>query len=536
MTQDSVLIHLSIIAAYGFLSHAIILLDDGLYWDGWIVDSWQRTRNWAMMRRFYAEVGLSPLYYIHKAISNIPARNFAYRLIAFGSTLASAVAIYFLGRQTGTLDDFHSLLLAMLYLSYTGYHMNVDTVVGVQYTFPTAVFYWAAYIALVSADYVGVAHWGLRATSLLLFVLAFNANSTLVYYFGFLGVKSFLDWNPAIDAGSNIYRELIDNIDYLALPFVYWFLKNVLVPRHGHYSDYNRMRLYPPRLAMKLLDAVRFGFEASITLPIGSATSKHYLSIPVAASALTFWITFDAFASSDMISPTAASTLLGLGFAFLILAAFPYALVDQFFFPGGWATKHHMLFHLPVALIVLGTTGLLFSTSVMLSAIAFVLVNNAIHLNLTYLHHIAVAVKNRSWLYKLSKIEGARKTSVFLITDHHSMRGDPFNPEQEHRPAYLFYMFEWLWGDKTRCGLPVDESFQGPMASDRVSQELVGSTFDYDMQEVNIQGPQAKVIISDGRLPPTLMIALFYLRRRWMRGGNVEKVLEEATEVSYTPL
>jgi hypothetical protein len=536
MTEGAVLVHLAIIGGYGFLSHALIMLDDGLHWDGWILDSWQRNQSWPVMRRVYSEVGLSPLYYMHRALAGVPNRIFVYRLITFGCTLATASAIYFLGPQAGFLNEFQSLLLALLYLSYTGYHMNVDTVVGIQYTVPTALFYWACYIALMSADSTGVSHWSLRAAALSMFMLAFNANSTLVYYFGFLGLKFFLHWDPALGAGANSYRALTGNIDYVALPFLYWFLKNILTPRHGHYADYNRIRLHPSTLALRLLDATRFGFEASITLPIVSAISKHYLWIPAAASAWMSWIAFDAFAGAAVIPSHSAIALVCVGFALFILAALPYALVNQLFFPGGWATKHHMLFHLPVALIVLGTTALVSSPGVTLFVIGFILLINAIHLNLTYLHHIGVAVKNRSWLYKLSRIEGARTNSVFLITDRHSLQGDAFNQDQEHRPAYLFYMFEWLWGDKTRIGIPVNESCAGAIAVDQVSQELIRSTFEYDMQEVNVRGAQARVIISDGPLRPPSMIPLFYLRRRCLRGAKVEEVLELATELKYTAL
>ena len=287
---------------------------------------------------------------------------------------------------------------------------------------------------------------------------------------------------------------------------------------------------------MKLLDAIRFGIEASITMPIRSAIAHHYLWVPVLAFALTFWISFNDSAGAPLISPVAAAGMVGLGSVFVILAALPYALVGQNFFPGGWTTKHHMLFHLPVSLIVLGAVGWTFPAHVMLPAIAFMLTNNAIYLNLTYLHHIGAAVKNRSWLYKLSKIEGARDISVFLVTDLHSIRGDPFVPEQEHRPAYLFYMFEWLWGDKNHCGIPVDEAFHERLPADQVSRALVESTLDYDMGQVNVLGPQARVVISDGPLRPSSMIPLFYLRRRWLRAGKVEGVLEAATELKYTPL
>lgn len=519
------------IIAYGLLCHGVILLNDGLLWDGWLVDAWQRKRNWQVMHRFYAEVGLAPLYYLHKLLSKVPARIFVYRLIAFASTLASAVAIYLLGIHSGMLGEFNSLLLALLYLSYTGYHMNVDTVVGVQYTLPTAVFYWAAYLAAVAADHAGVAGAVLRIVSLLLFFAAFNANSLLVYYFGFLALKLLTGWDATEE---KLLHQIAGHLEYLVLPFAYWLLKNRLTPRHGHYAHYNRIQLHPGMVAVKLFDAIRFGFEAPITAPIRSALDHYYLWLPLLASAAAFWASAGSF-PAPLLPASITGGLLGAGAVLFMLAALPYALVGQSFFPEGWGTKHHMLFHLPVSMILLAAVSWLPAVPALL-LIAFLLACNAIYLNWVYLHHLAVSVKNRSWLHGLAKSEKARHTAIFLVSDLHSIRGDRVNPEQEHRPAYLFHMLGWLWGDSTRCGFPVDASLNRRLSDEEVSREIVNSTFDYDMQEVNTRGPQSKLVIREGVARSPLKVALLYLRHRYLPGGNLPRLLESVTDLKLIEL
>ena len=521
-----------IIAAYALVCHGVMLLNDGVLWDGWLLDSWQRNRNWPVMRRFYAEVGLAPFYYLHKFLSGVPARIFVYRLITFASTLASALAVYFLGLHGGILGEFNSLLLALLYLSYTGYHMNVDTVVGLQYTLPTAFFYWAAYLALVSADHTGFAHAAPRIAALVLFFAAFNANSILVYYFGFLALKFLSGWDRADDAGTNLYRLLIGHVDFVLLPFAYWFLKNRLTPRHGHYEQYNRIQPHPLRLVWKLIGAIRYGLEAPISAPVRSAAAGQYLWVPLLAFAVTLGL-YTSHPFALMALPTAS--LLTAGSVLFLLAALPYALVGQSFFPEGWGTKHHMLFHLPVSMILLAALAWL-PPALTLATLAFVLVCNAIRLNLVSLHHLAVSVKNWSWLRKLARAPGARDTSIFLVADCNSIRGDPSNHDQEHRTAYLFHMLEWAWGDKTRCGIPVAPNLAERLAKDRVSQEIVRSTIDYDMQQVHADGRQAKVTIADGIDRSASHVALLYLRHRYLRGGNIEALLESVTEINFVEL
>lgn len=536
MIESSPLIDLLVIFVFALLSHGVMLLNDGLYWDGWLVDSWQRTRNWPVMKRFYSEVGMPLLYLLHRLLGPAPARIFMYRLIAFASTVLSAAAVYCLSVRIGVLSEPYSLLLALLYLSYTGYHMNVDTVVGIQYTLPTALFYWAAYLALAAQDYSGVAHWGSRVLALGMFFLAFNANSTLVYYFGFLALKILLPLRSVDASWISIFQESLRNIDFIVLPFAFWVLKNKLTPRHGHYADYNRIRIDPMGLLFGLLNAVRHGLEAPIIAPIRGAVTKGYLWIPSAAFILAYIaLTY----SARHIPPLASSVALGsvvAGGALFFLAALPYVLVGQPFFPLGWNTKHHMLFHLPVALITLGLAGLLLSGTALVSAIVAMLVANAAHLNLTYLHHLAVSVKNRSWLHKLSRSKKAENASIFLVTDLHSIRGDPSNPDQEHRPAYLFYMFEWLWADKRRCGFPVAEDFHRRLQSEEVSERVRSTTLDYDMQNVDRRGGQIKLVITDGLGRSPIKVAVLYLKERYFTGGKLEALLESVTTVKLVAI
>lgn len=49
--------------------HGIILLNDGPYWDGWMIDSWQRRKDWGALKKIFSEVGMPPQYYLHKFIA-----------------------------------------------------------------------------------------------------------------------------------------------------------------------------------------------------------------------------------------------------------------------------------------------------------------------------------------------------------------------------------------------------------------------------------------------------------------------------------
>lgn len=530
MTEQPAILFPCLICLYGALAHGAMLLNDGIYWDGWMIESWRRARHWRAMKRFFSEVGLPIYYHQHRLLTQSGAGIFVYKLIAFASTLLSALAVYFVSLHLGYLDTVNSLLLALLYLSYTGYHMNVETNVGLQYTFPTALFYWAVYAALVSQDHVGAAHWSLRLTALAAFLVAFNANSLLVYYFGFLGIKLLTNPGGNGDFLQSVGAQALGNMDYVVLPFVYWVLKEKLTPRHGFYKDYNRLQFRPFLFFFGAFNAIGSGFQAPIIAPIRSAVAANYLWIAVGALFAAICATGRAELDLPVLSPAMGAAMLYAGSILFVLAALPYVLVGQNFFPAGWATRHHMLFHLPVALIILGGLHLLIPVRLILPVATFVLAVNASYLNWIYLFYTAVSVKDRSWLHKLSGIDEAKDVSIFYIADKHSIQGDPHNPMNS--PAYSFYMFEWLWGDKARIGIPVLSTQQARHDRRRIIDTIHRTSLSDEMQDIKIDGTHANLLILDGVEQSPMRIAIRYLKERYLPGGNIAKVLEDATEVS----
>jgi hypothetical protein len=520
-----------LIVLYALAAHGALLLNNGVYWDGWMVDSWHRNRNWSAMRRFFSEVGLPAVYYQHRLMARLGGGVFGFRLLAFVTTVLSALAVYALSLRLGALGDLYSLLLALLYLSYAGYHMNTDTNVGLQYTLPTAIFYWAAYVALAAQDQSGAGHLALRVIALLAFLIAFNANSLLVYYFGFLGLKLLLAWPQAGDL-EQAARLFVANLDYIALPFLFWILKERLTPRHGFYMDYNRISIRPLRVMFRLLNAVRSGLEAPVSAPLRTAAAFHYLWIPIAAFAAAFYAAERLLPIPPLPEGMVQVLLLG-GPVLLILAALPYALVGQQFAPAGWATKHHMLFHLPVAMIVLGVAALVLPPNFAFAALVLVLAANAAYLLRLYLYYIAVVAKERSWLHKLKALDGARQTAVFSITDHHSIQGDPVFPQNS--PAYAFYMFEWLWGEKTHLGIHVPPQQMLRIPPEVVATEITQTSLDYEMGGIDVRGPQARLHIHDGAERSPMRVALRYLKACYA-GAGLEQVLDEVTELRFERL
>lgn len=486
------------------------------------------------MKRFYSEVGMPILYYQHRLMSCFQHRILAYKSLAVVSTTISAVCVYIISVNFELLSPSNALILSMLFISYTGAHMVVDTVVALNYSFPTALFYCAILTSMISDVSAGYGHWFLRIVGLALFLVSFNMNSLLVFYFGYLLLRVILFFSQSAFNPTEMINFVASNIDYISIPFIFWFVKEKFIPRHGPYANYNRISFNPLRIIMLFLSLFRNGFEGSITKPISYLFNERLWWFPLFAVCLINFLFHDKI---QVVEPlTQPSALVLFGFVLLLLAGLPYILVGQPFALAGWDTKHSALFHLPVALILLGLIHLIIPLHMSMFFTLLIVVTFGLYLNRQYLHYLAAYVKNRSWLFNLYNHPGSHNFTIFQVVDRHFIHGDVYNPEQEHRIAYLHYMFEWLWSDQSRLGIPELKPRLDPYSSADIDIAIRKTTLEYDLDAINVSGAQARIIIETGIIRSPLLIAISYIVYSLFQKNRLPDFLRKVTTIKIDKL
>jgi len=71
------------------------------------------------------------------------------------------------------------------------------------------------------------------------------------------------------------------------------------------------------------------------------------------------------------------------------------------------------------------------------------------------------------------------------------------------------------------------------MSDEEIRKQMTATTLEYDMEEVDIRGSHAMLVISDGLRRTPLYLALLYLTEKYRPGGNVDKVLEDIADLRY---
>jgi hypothetical protein len=521
------IIHISFLFFYTALSYGLILFNDGLYWDAWMVDSWQRRKDWSTMKRYLSEVGMPVMYYVYKLNSLFPNRIFASKLLAFVSIFISSVQIYFITTYFNFLKPDQALLLALLFLSYTGYHMMVDTVVGLQYTFPISVFYTAVFLALYANTHSGPVSIITYILAHILFFWSFNANSILVYYFGFLGLNIFsqVNWKFIQIFSSEI---IINNISYVSIPFIYWFIKEKFTPRHGHCVEYNKISIDISNIIRGLFYSIRFALESAIVMPVLFMIRNKFILIT-----LLFIIFFNSFVTLDIrVDDSVSMILVIVGIIFFFLAVIPYILVGQPINDNGWATKNAMLIHLPSGMIIMGTFSILITESILFqSVMIFYLISTCLYNIRTELYYLAVFMKDYSWLYKLKNNTEMTDVKIFQLVDKHSIKGDFTNKYQDYKPVYIHFMLDWIWGKTpNRFGISKFEP-QKSFTQSELREAFESTTIPYALNYIDINSRQVRITIKNNNTRPFYIHALKYIKARYFRKNEMQSVLENMTQI-----
>lgn len=554
-TVGSSVPYLGLILGYGFLTHGIILFNDGLYWDGWLVEVWQN-RDRRSMRRFYWEVGMPNLYFEHLILGRAPRRRAVYRVISLVSILIIAVLVFLTAVYTRTFNQVQATALSLLVLSYPAYAVTFDGVVSLQYTFKIAFFYAGCLVAVTTIGYSDAASNFAFIVSLILFVVSFTASSTLVFFWGFLLFYVWLVHTGSSDGFGTF--ESVKVTAMIVLPFAYWIMKETLFPRHAHYKNYNRIRFSPFSIVQVGLRAFRYGIDVPMFKPVLEMVGSRQASLTLLSVFLGL-LAFGLYGDAVSIPMREALHVLVTGYALLLLGAGPFMLIGQGSWEGGWGTKNFMLFHLPYALVVFGWLQLV-PHSFGIVLIPIILLANTLYIVKIHVLYIAASVKDKALTRWLAANPQLSSASVIKIRDSHWIEYPFERKSTMYRPAYLSCMVKLIWPDS--CILAVLDTWAASegraLTAGEIEEALEETTIRYSFAPQIQPGPQYLVTIAApaGRFeaakfekapdeigdvnppkqPAMARMALEYLYLKWFSPNRMNGLFDQHFSISASKL
>lgn len=468
----------------------------------------------------------------------LPRPIFFFKLFSFVCLFLSSLVVFYLCKLTGILTDMDALCISLLTLSYPGNNMTVEPCV-IIYIFHLPVFFFACWLGLSAESAMGLTQVFMRAGAVILFLVSFNLNSLLVYYAGFFTLLLLLHLSGSDSVIWSGLSAVIERWYFFVLPFIYWWWKETVTPRHGDYKSYNKIRgrfkgfRLLPKAYWQLLQTGAVGiYLESFQLVFRSMVGRFFFLL----TGLVFAAMPVDFLEWNALSERRCYLLIAFGVVLLIFGSIPYILVGQNFGRNGWESKNNILLPVPMSLIIYGFMQFLLPESQVVFVAIVVVLASILMLNVNYLRILAVYVKNRSIMENLKYIPSAKRFSIFGLIDRHPIRF-PSIDQPEHRSAYLVYMFEWLWGDVKWFGINETKIRETPYSTQEIHQQMVATTIIEVLKRVDINGSQALIIVESGQKSmKESHLAIAYLFNRFFRKDRLEDLFSSITRVKLIPL
>jgi len=532
-----------IVALWAALTHGLLLINDGVYWDGWLIHNFLMEGDWGALYRLYYQYGSPWQAYEHWFMRVLPSVKLTYRLVEFGGLLVFALALFAILNETKIISPVERFWVTLLTISYPAFQILVSQVTATNLGLSNPLLLLAVLAALKGEQFAGKTHVGYRVLSLLLFVFCFmGMDYYLVFYFGFLlFLALYARWQRSMPLkGLLVYA--VHRLDYALLPFFYWFVRRSLFPQQGDYAAHYQIGVGSASFFAAYLGFAEFMLnQAGIwLLRLLSAPAFWFLLV----SGAFVWL-YRFFWSSQRLDPVSATvhprSILLFGLALLVLAIFPFAAaegrVPKLY---GYDIRHAMLMPLPLALILVGGMRLIFPAKddramsrTAAVALAVVLLGMT-HTTITdYLQWQARWAKDRAVIAYLDTLPAAQEYTLFWVRDEFLMEED----------YYRFYewagMFKMAWGDERRAGIN-EAQLAGAFQNDigRALAYLRGfARHAYLLADWDPAGCQARLIVRRGDWAQSnAAIAGRYFYYKYLQPGKMNEYLSRLANVKIEPL
>jgi len=411
----------------------------------------------------------------------------------------------------------------MLFAGYPGVKTYV-TFIAANYVLYLALFLLAVFLATTPDRNSRAIPHVLRGVAALLFLLSFNMNSLLVFHYGFVALLAVWWWKSRRSA------DLTWLLVYASLPLLYWITKQSFFPRHAEFAAYNQFQHSPVTVASAV---IRFAIAVYGELQdvLRELWAQPLLVLLTVGLICLVGRRLESKYPNLLRCSSRPERSVIFGILLLGLGAFPYVVVGLA--PAdAWSSRHEMLVGLPLAIIVLGVTGVVekerrgMLSLASLSVLGLIVVGFTLTTVHTYIGWQARWVKDRSIMLNLSRMPELRKVSVFWIDD-----------ESGIGPAQVYDFYEWsgmfkaAWGEETHIGF--DRRAYGP---DALMANAAYYNKRYNLSGLDRCGQQATLTILKGEyIPDDWKLALRYFQSR-RNNQTLGAFLSTVTQVEWHPV
>jgi hypothetical protein len=441
---------LLLLAGIAFLAHGLLLLNDALYWDDWILFPHLQRHDWLTIDAIAREAGMTPLNsaFFHM-FAYAPGGVFSFKLTVFILIVCIALLVYLIALEAG-VSRLTAFCIAALQMVFPGFQDWVLLATAPS-IFDLTLFL-VATLLLVRAERAGPrARLVLIVAAIALFILSFGFLSLLPLYFGSL-LLLLLVALRAVSLRQLVRTRWLYAAGLILLPIAYWEVSSRALVTSGLYTGVYSFTGRPSVVFRSFTHFVRNGILEQMLQSLAVMRNPWIWPLLAALVALLVVARRRVVAPAILVSrPALAGALFG-GTA-LVLAMVPYALVGKFPAVHGWDSRHDLLIGIPLAVVIVALASLALPDGrrawIGIGLVGFVAAGFAGAGIQDYLGLQARWATDRAVMAELRDTSNAGRFSVYWVHDNAP------GPEDYYRFYEWSAMLGNTYGDQSRVGLDV---------------------------------------------------------------------------------
>ncbi len=505
--------------------HGPLIVNDGVYWDGWLLFGYYLNRDLPSLNSMFLEAGSPLTGHLHHFLWWSPLSLIAtYKIVIWIALACSTLLVYAIFTKLKIFSRSETLFGVAIFCAYPAYRVQVELIL-MPVSLAYALFLFGIYLVIRIPEFSGHNRTACVIAAAFISSLSAQVPPFVLFY---LIHAPILVWATRRRhfASPATFVELAL---VLIVPLLSYALKVILWPPHGLYSGYNFVNAPQSPVAF-IAEFVSTGVLAQF-----GAASKAISTQPVVALALVIFAGA-ALKRSHRLSfmpprQRAVSVVLVLyAVGLLGVAIAPFFLVGKMMTFNGWDSRHGILLALPVAigLIAIGRmlTQMLgnkhgqFAPALALFLFAGFIITtwqNYVEWQVRWIKDQSIAVNLRAAPRVLLD-----QASYIYVEDNDLVLGQ----------KYFFYEYSGLF--KMAFG---QEKWLGNTAAELTDLRRVAENFPirrYLLRDFTPTGCSAFLRIKfPGIQGSRLSVALKYQQLRWLRPDQLESWLGTQTNLEW---
>jgi len=527
--------HYLIILAAGLLAHGMLLLNDGKYMEGWLLDYWIRLEKWEVIKDYWVLAGYPVNYWIQRIFGQASL----FKSLSLAWILLAALFQYKILIRFTPLTEKQSLFVTVFALVWPFYHLLVWSIYVIGMIFPV-LFYagWYCYLCLKEKK----SHPLLYLPSLILIFLSFNNPAFLTFNCAFVAIYGLsttgysINFQPG-EFKKKLFAFLKQNWILALLPFVFFYLRNMFYPVSGAYNEIHLFSLVT--LLSILKNIFRIITEPVLSI-IYSIPTFWFVLIPALLAASFF--SFKYFKRDP--EPEGQRYALGMiavGLILIVTLSITYGLVWKTFKIMSNKSSYAFIGNFGYGLFFLGSLHWLFNKYwdqkkeliqpvLLLILAAMILVN----INL-YAMWQGQWARTASIIHSLKQQTPIHHANVYFLKDDFPLGVDT----KVYASDFTLMLIE-AWNQHRYIG--ITPHYQGKQTRVEVARRIIQKWKDQTLyfhslaEQFNPKGCFAEVVVSPKRYHQEALIGFRYLFYRLVNPQTMPKFLEDLTNVQLRPL